>query len=443
MSRRKLAGEPQTAEVLDFTHDGRGVCRQEGKTVFVPDCIPGEQIEYRPLRRHRRHDEAELLAVLQPSPDRAIPRCASFGVCGACSLQHVAPERQLAAKQNQLAQALARIGGGVEPRQWLPALAGPSWGYRRRARLGVKWVHKKDRLLIGFRERGKPYITEMDACEVLDPRVGQQLPALKELISSLAARERIPQIEVAAGDDQVALVFRHLDPLIEADLAKLQTFAQASGLVIYLQSGGLDTVQPLGEPARLKYALPAYGLDIDFTPLDFVQVNAELNRSMLAQALQLLDLQVGDHVLELFAGLGNFTLPLIASGARVTAVEGEASLVERGRANATRQQLTADYHVADLFAADAGLAGWMSTGWNKVLLDPPRAGAEEILPAVLARAPERVVYVSCHPASLARDARLIVDAGYHCASAGVMDMFPHTGHVESIALFVRGAAGGK
>ena len=432
----KRAAEPLVAPVVDFAHDGRGVVKGEGKTAFVPDTIPGETVRYQPRRRRRSHDEGELLEVLEASPDRVTPRCPHFGVCGGCSLQHVAPARQLAAKQSQLEQNFQRIGG-LSPQRWLEPLTGPLWGYRRRARLAVKWVHKKEELLVGFRERGKPYVTVMDSCEVLDPRVGSRIPELKALIKGMDARERIPQIEVAAGDQAVALVFRHLDPLSQADIDRLAAFEADSGLTVYLQPGGLDSVAPLRPPgARLSYALPGGDLNIEFTPIDFVQVNAELNRRMIGHALDLLEAGPGDTVLELFAGLGNFTLPLAASGAQVIAVEGEAGLVERGRANAQRQKLSADYHVADLFAEAAQSSAWLRADWNKLLLDPPRAGADAILPAALARRPERIVYVSCHPASLARDAKIIAAAGYVCAAAGVMDMFPHTGHVESIALFV-------
>ena len=296
-------------------------------------------------------------------------------------------------------------------------------------------MHKKQRVLVGFRERGKPYVADIQRCEVLDPRVGEHLTTLAELIQCLDARQSIPQIEVAAGDADVCLVFRHLEPLSEADYQRLRAFGREQGFIIYLQPGGLDTIMPVeDEPAVLRYALPNHGLDLQFTPVDFVQVNAELNRRMIDQALDLLHVEPDDRVLELFAGLGNFTLPLARRGARVVAVEGETGLVARGRANAQRQGLDADYHVADLFEPQEQ-AAWLSTSYDSVLLDPPRAGAAEILPAVLGGQPRRIVYVSCHPASLARDAGIITQAGYRCTEAGVMDMFPHTGHVESIAAF--------
>ncbi len=434
MGKRKLDREPREGQVLDLSHDGRGVCRHEGKTVFVPDALPGEAIVYRLSKRRRSYDEAELLEVREASPDRVDPRCAHFGLCGGCSLQHLDPERQLQAKQAHLAETFARVGK-LEPESWLPPLRGPLWGYRRRARLAVKWVHKKERVLVGFRERGKPYVADIRRCEVLDPRVGGRLEELARLIEGMDARQSIPQIEVAAGDSDVCLVFRHLEPLSEADLQALRAYGRDSGLWIYLQPAGLDSVAPLEDAAPvLRYALPEYAVDLEFTPIDFVQVNAELNRAMVGQALDLLAIQPGDAVLELFAGLGNFTLPLARQGAAVVAVEGDAGLVERGRANALRQGLDAEYHVADLFA-DQQQAAWLNRPYARVLLDPPRAGAAEILPAVLAGRPQRIVYVSCHPASLARDADIIAAAGYRCTHVGVMDMFPHTGHVESIAAF--------
>ena len=438
MSRKKVNRDPRQGEVLDLSHDGRGVLRHEGKTVFVPDVLPGESITYRAMRRKRSFDEGELLELHTRHPDRVEPRCRHFGTCGGCVLQHLAPQRQLEFKQKHLADVFSRIGE-VTPRQWLQPLTGPHWGYRRRARLAVKYVHKKERVLVGFRERGKPYVADIQSCEVLDPRVGKRLEELAGLIAGMDARESIPQIEVAMGDSHVCLVFRHLQALSEGDVAALREYGRETGLWIYLQPGGLDTVRPLESDAPvLRYALPEYDVDLEFTPIDFVQVNAELNQRMIAHALDLLDLQAGDRVLELFAGLGNFTLPMARRGAQVVAVEGDAGLVERGRDNAQRQGLDAEYHVADLFQPQQG-APWVQAGFDKVLLDPPRAGAEEILPLVLSKKPQRIVYVSCHPASLARDAGIIVNGGYRCASAGVMDMFPHTGHVESIALFERRA----
>ncbi len=434
MGKRKLDREPREGQVLDLSHDGRGVCRHEGKTVFVPDALPDEQIVYRLSKRRRSYDEAELLEVRQPSADRVEPHCAHFGLCGGCSLQHLEPTRQLEAKQAHLAETFLRVGK-LAPDNWLKPLRGPLWGYRRRARLAVKWVHKKERVLVGFRERGKPYVADISRCEVLDSRVGGRLEELARLIEGMEARQSIPQIEVAAGDTDVCLVFRHLEPLSDSDRERLRAYGRDSGLWIYLQPQGLDSVAPLEDHAPvLRYGLPEYDVDLEFTPIDFVQVNAELNRAMVRHALDLLASEPGDAVLELFAGLGNFTLPLARQGAAVVAVEGDAGLVERGRANARRQGLDAQYHVADLFADQQG-APWLQRRYERVLLDPPRAGAAEVLPAILAGRPQRIVYVSCHPASLARDAGIIVAAGYRCTHAGVMDMFPHTSHVESIAAF--------
>ncbi|HYQ72133.1 MAG TPA: 23S rRNA (uracil(1939)-C(5))-methyltransferase RlmD, partial [Gammaproteobacteria bacterium] len=360
------------------------------------------------------------------------------GVCGGCSLQHLEAGAQIRAKQQVLLDNLQHIGG-VLPETVLAPLTGPVWGYRGKARLGVKDVIKKGRVLVGFRERRASYIADLSRCEVMHPSVGEHIGELARLIASLDARARIAQIEVAVSEAATALVFRHLDPLGEADLARLRDYAQASGLHIYLQGGGPGTVRPL-EPADsvLSYHLPDQQVEIRFLPHDFTQVNTAINRQMIARVLQLLEPGTDDRVLDLFCGLGNFTLPLARLAGSVTGVEGEAGLVSRASDNAARNGLeNVFFHVADL-ATDQRDSDWAGGNYNKVLLDPPRSGAAEVIDTVGNIAPERIVYVSCHPGSLARDAgRLVNDKGYRLQAAGVMDMFPHTAHVESIALFVR------
>lgn len=426
------------AEIADLSHDGRGVARVDGKAVFVTGALPGERVTLRPLGRHRRFDEATVAEVLRASPDRVQPRCAHFGTCNGCALQHLAPAAQIAAKQHVLLENLERIGR-VRPQTLLPALTGEPWGYRRKARLGVKFVDKKGRVLVGFREANGRYIADVRRCETLHPAVGTRVEALGELLESLEAKRTIPQIEVAAGDDLVALVVRHLHPLVEGDRAKLIAFGQANELGIYLQPGGIDSVAPLWPAdARLSFRLPHYALEIEFEPLDFVQVNREMNERMIDHALALIDCRAGDRVLDLFCGLGNFTLPLARRGAGVVGVEGEAGLVRRAQANARRNGIdNAVFHAADL-AADQRGAAWARAEYDKLLLDPPRSGAEAVLAYLPGRSVRRVVYVSCHPGSLARDAGILVERhGFDLVSAGVMDMFPHTAHVESIALFER------
>jgi 23S rRNA (uracil1939-C5)-methyltransferase len=453
------APDPETVTIVDLDHDGRGVARLGAKVVFVPGALPGETVRLGRRRRRSGHDVAELAAIVARAPERVEPPCAHFGVCGGCALQHLAPEAQRAAKGRELLAQLERIGK-VVPDAVLAPLAGPVLGYRRRARLGVKYVPKKGRVLVGFRERESPYVTDVRRCHVLAEPVGRLVVPLAALIDQLEIRDRLPQIEVAIGESDgvatsapagtaapgaapadgapvVVLVLRVLALPSDADLGRLRSFAREHGIEFWLQPGGYETAAPLDPPAlRLRYALPEFGVDLEFGPLDFVQVNAELNRRMVSQAIGLLAPAPTDSVLDLYCGLGNFTLPLARRAARVSGVEGEAGLVARARANAERQGVVnAAFAVADL-SKDLRGEPWAREHWNRVLLDPPRVGAREVLPAVAASRAERVVYISCHPGSLARDAGLLVhEHGYRLVAAGVMDMFPHTAHVESIAVF--------
>jgi 23S rRNA (uracil1939-C5)-methyltransferase len=439
VSRRP--GEPPfVVQVLDLAHDGRGVARRDGKTVFIEDALPGERVLARLAGRRRSHDEAALVDVLEASPDRVEPRCPHFGNCGGCSLQHMAAGAQLAAKADRLQDSLARLGGVVPELQW-PPIEGPEWGYRRRARLGVRKVDKKGRVLVGFRERRKPYVADMVSCAVLAGGIGERLPALAELVGSLDIARRVPQIEVAVGDDRTALVFRVLDAPTGGDLARLAAFGDRHGLDVWLQPGGLDTLRPLRpDTPRPRYRLPEFDLELEFLPVDFVQVNGEINRRAVARAVELLAPRPGDRVVDLFCGLGNFSLALARRGARVCGVEGDAGLVERARENAARNGLEADFHVANLFE-DCRDLPWTRERCEALLLDPPRAGAEAAIHLAAVLRPRRIVYVSCHPGTLARDAGILVkEYGYQFRGAGVMDMFPHTAHVESIALFERAGA---
>jgi 23S rRNA (uracil1939-C5)-methyltransferase len=429
--------------ITDLVHDGRGVARIDGKTVFVSGALLGERVRAGIRKRHRHYDEAETLAVLEPSPHRVQPRCPHFGQCGGCALQHLDAAAQIGTKQRVLADNFARIGK-VEPKRWLEPLADAPWGYRRKGRLSVRAVAKKGRVLVGFREEANPrFVADIRHCDVVHPALGDKIGLLADLIGSLQAANDIPQIEFAAGDDTVALVFRHLKPLGEPDTQALVAFGQAHGLAIYLQPGGASSVHPLwpAQP-RLAYRVSAGAgvadVELEFQPLDFVQVNAGMNQRMLTLAMELLQPQPTDRVLDLFCGLGNFTLPIARRVAAVTGVEGEHGLVERAAANAARNGIAnAQFHVGNLFEDQRGTA-WARASWDAIVLDPPRAGAEQVLDYLPRKGTDRVLYVSCHPASLARDAGLLVHRhGFELAAAGVMDMFPHTAHVESIALFER------
>jgi 23S rRNA (uracil1939-C5)-methyltransferase len=432
----RLPDHVERVVVESLAHDGRGVAHIGGKAVFIDGALPGETVAIDYLATHRKYDEARVRVVHDPSPHRVEPRCPHFGVCGGCSLQHLEAGEQIGAKQQVLLDNLSRIGR-VTPEEVLPPLRGPVWGYRGKARLGIKDVIKKGRVLVGFREKHSAYLADLRRCEVLHPSVGERLPAIADLVIRLEARSRIPQVEVAATDRVTALVFRHLDALGEADLERLKAFARDQGFHVYLQPGGPDSVRPLWpEDSTLSYTLPAQGIELEFRPTDFTQVNSAINRQMVERVLRLLELDGTHRVLDLFCGLGNFTLPLACHAGEVVGIEGDAGLVARARHNAIRNGIgNAVFHVADLAASQIE-APWAGQAYDRILLDPPRSGAAAALDLVGNIRPARVVYVSCHPGSLARDtARLVGEFGYRLLAAGVMDMFPHTAHVESIALF--------
>jgi 23S rRNA (uracil1939-C5)-methyltransferase len=436
-NRNQPLGEIQEADIVDLAHDGRGVARVAGKAVFIEGALPAERVRFRVFKSRRHMDEAGLVDVLSTSPDRVQPQCAHFGLCGGCALQHLQPQAQLQAKQHQLLENLQRIGN-VSPRRVLEPMRGPHWAYRRRARLGVKYVHKKGRVLAGFRERDKPYVADLRRCEILPAALATLPEELAALVETLAIREHIPQVEIAVGDAATALVFRVMQPPGAQDLEKLRRFGDCSGRQIFLQSGGLATVRPLREdyPA-LTYTVDG-GIVIEFGPVDFIQVNRDINVSMVDAAVAQLEPGPQDRVLDLFCGLGNFTLPLARRASAVMGVEGDAALLVKAGANAARNHLgNVAFAVENLFEP-AGFGEWADQRYDLVLLDPPRAGAAELLPRMSHWRPRRVVYISCHPGSLARDAGILVqDHGFTLTAAGVMDMFPHTTHVESMAVFGR------
>ena len=438
----RLDQTPFPADIVDLSHDGRGVARRDNGTAeFIAGALPGERVMARQTARSRSFDEAMTLEVLEGSPDRVQPRCAHFGTCAGCALQHLDESRQILAKQRVLQENLERIGH-VTPELLLPPLTDASWGYRRKGRFSVRRVEKKDKTLVGFRERDPRFVADLSECHTVLPSIAAAIPLLSALVDGLQARRDIPQVEFIAGDatadhDGVALVLRHLQPLTEGDRAALLAFAQSHRFALFLQPGGVDSVHPLwpAEP-RLSFRLPAWDIELRFRPLDFIQVNAGLNGKMIARTLELLDVQPGERVLDLFCGLGNFTLPLARIADTVVGVEGDAGLVARARENAAHNALpNAKFHAADL-AQDLSGHAWMRAGFDRLLLDPPRSGADVVLKQLPLKGLKRIVYVSCHPASLARDAGYLVnERGWKLRAAGVMDMFPHTAHVESIAMF--------
>ncbi|QIK38136.1 23S rRNA (uracil(1939)-C(5))-methyltransferase RlmD [Caldichromatium japonicum] len=437
--RPKPLPEPIETDIETLTPEGRGIARINGKTVFVDGALPGERVCLRYTRLQRRFDEAVAEVILTPSPQRVVPRCPHFGVCGGCTLQHLDPSAQIRFKQAGLAETLERIGK-VSPERWLDPLTAGHWGYRRKARLGVRHVLKKGRVLIGFRERQGSLLADLRHCAVLHPLVGEHLVALAAAIADLTIRDQVPQIEMAMGDGPGVLVVRAMRSPSPEDIERLLRFAAETGLHIYLQEGGIETIRPLPEQGvDLHYSLPGQGIEIGFQPADFTQVNLELNRKMVDQAIALLAPQPDDRVLDLFCGLGNFTLPLARYAREVIGVEGDPGLVERALLNARRNGLeNVRFYTADL-QADTIIPPWGEGSFDKALIDPPRSGAWAVLDWLPRLGVERLVYVSCYPATLARDAgHLVHGLGYRLCEAGVMDMFPHTSHVESIALFERG-----
>ena len=412
-----------------------GVARNDGKVVFVEGALAGERVLVERVHSRDRFDTARTHEILSASPGRREPPCPHFGTCGGCITQHADLRTQMAAKQRGLEENLARIGK-VTPETMLPIVYGDEWGYRHRARLSVRYVPKKGGALVGFRERRSSYVADMQACPVLPPAVSALLPKLRALIGAMDANSRLPQIELAVGESVTVLVFRNLEPLSAGDEAKLRAFADEAGVQAWLQPKGPDTAypfHPLDAPA-LGYTLPEYGLRLAFRPTDFTQVNHGVNRVLVARAMQLLDPRPGERIADLFCGLGNFSLPIARSGATVVGFEGNEGLVERARQNAAANGLQGTFISANLFVPGFEVHG----PFDKLLIDPPREGAIEVIKALPEAWPRRIVYVSCDAATLARDAGTLVNLkGFRLAAAGVVNMFPHTAHVESIALFER------
>ena len=427
------------AIIESLDHEGRGVTHVDGKAIFVEGALPGEEVEYSVYRKRPTYEQAQMIQVLRPSAQRVQPQCPHFGICGGCSMQHLDPLAQAAAKQRVLEDALDHLGK-LQPEVLLPAIYGPAWGYRYRARISVRLVPKKGGVLVGFHERRSSYVADMLSCEVLPRHISDLLPKLRELISNLSVPDRLPQIEIAIGDVATVLVFRNLEPLTASDEKQLAEFADQHHLEVWLQPKGPDTVyrlHPQNAPG-LTYSLPEFDLTLDFRPTDFTQVNVHINRILIRRAMQLLDPLPGERIADLFCGLGNFSLPIARRGAHVVGVEGSEQLVARAGQNAAKNGLAhkSEFHAANLFeATEDSLAALGKL--DKMLIDPPREGAIAVVKALSdAQRPARIVYVSCNPATLARDAAVLVHTqGYRLCSAGIANMFPQTSHVESIALF--------
>lgn len=430
---------PQVLEVVDLSHEAQGIAKMDGRAVFIDGALPGETVEVQLLQKRKGVQEARLIQVIKPSIERVEPKCAHYSMCGGCVQQHLDSSSQLAYKQSQLLENFARIAK-VEVPQVLAPLQGDIWNYRRRARLGARWVPQKNRTLVGFRERHDNKLADIRSCQVLREPLSSLIDPLGQMLGQLTVRDKVPQVEAAVADNITALVIRILEDLTEADLQFLHEFRCTHNVQIYLQREGYGSITPLHPESAiaLNYELLQMGLKFEFLPNDFIQVNADLNQKMVAKALELLSVDKQDHVLDLFCGLGNFSLPIAQQAASVLGIEGEESLVERARHNARLNQITnIEFMVANLFEEHKD-SPFAKRKFNKVLLDPPRAGAREILPVIAKCGAQRVVYVSCHPGTLARDAGILVhELGYSLKSAGVLDMFPHTAHVESIAVFER------
>jgi len=432
-----------TGWISELDQKARGVSRPpkaDGKVVFIDGALPGEEVEYASYRKKPEFELAQLVRVRRPSAERVHPRCPHYGVCGGCTMQHLAADAQIAVKQRELEKCLWRIGK-LRPDCILPPVLGQIWGYRRKARMSVRRVEKKGGVLVGFHEKRSSYIADMQYCAILPTYVSDLLLPLRNLLGALSICHRIPQIELAAGDRCTALVLRILAPLTAYDEALLRAFAEQHDVVFYLQPKGPASSYRFYPPENppLDYGLPEYGLTYSFEPVDFTQVNHNMNNILVRRAMQLLDVQAGEHIVDLFCGIGNFTLPVARLGARVTGLEGSESLVGRARNIARQHGLDAGFMQTDLFNPQPHVLEEIAP-CDKILLDPPRDGAVEFVKALASSPlqPRRIVYVSCNPATLARDSAILVhQQGWRCQAAGVLNMFPHTAHVESIALFVR------
>lgn len=425
-------------KIQSLSHDGRGIANSDGKKTFIFGALPNEKVTFQYLKKHNNYDEGMAIEILEPSLDRINPECPHFPICGGCSLQHLKHVKQISFKINMLQEILQHFGD-LKDLQMLSPIIGPIYGYRKRARLSVKYVAKKGKVLIGFHERNGRFVADIDSCKVLDPRVGEKIIHLRELITKLSIYQNIPQIEVAIGDTKIALVFRILKECSDQDLILLSQFADEHNFTIYLQSGGVETVKPLKIDEILGdfYVLPKHNIKIFFNPTDFTQVNQEINKLMVDRVIELLDPKPDEKILDLFCGLGNFTLPISYKCKEIIGVEGTLAQVKRAQENAAKNSITnAEFFAADL-TKDLPITTWCTAHYEKIVLDPPRTGALEICQKMAKFAAKKIIYVSCNPATLARDAKELVNQGYILNRVGIVDMFPHTSHVETIAEFIK------
>ncbi len=433
--KKKLPASPVTVTIEKLNHEGRGIARIDNKATFIFNALAGETVEFNYNHCHNHYDEGTATTILSASPLRTSPQCLHFGVCGGCSLQHMQHAAQVQHKQMVFLELLAQVN--AKPEVLLSPLSSSAWGYRHKARLGVRYVTKKDAILVGFRERQSNFLTLTTQCPILHPSIGEKIEVLTSMISQLTAYQEIAQIEVAIGDNATALIFRHLVDLTTADQQRLIAFGQQHNIWIYLQSSGPASVHKLWptDPQDLYYTLPAFDLRLQFHPLDFTQVNPYMNHCMVQQAIDLLDPQPNEQILDLFCGLGNFSLPLATRSQRVIGIEGSTEMTERAYANAQLNQLAnIEFYAANLMD-ELHAHAWAKETYDKILLDPPRSGAQDIVAQIDRWQAKRIVYVSCNPATLARDTKILLTKGYQLTHAGIMDMFPHTDHVESMAVF--------
>ena len=435
--RRKVKPKVYEISIESLSNEGRGISHYDDKIIFTRGALPGERVIASRSLSRAKYEEADVVDILESSPDRIEPKCDVYGICGGCSFQHLSSKNQINAKQSWLKSAFMGQAK-IEPKKWLQPLQVESWGYRRKARLGVRYVAKKEKVLVGFRERKSSFITVMSRCEVLHPSLGDNLELLGECIGKLSIKKHVPQIEVAIAELDTILILRHLEPITKGDESILKEYGDKLGITWYTQSGGLETIKPLVEPVNLTYSITDHNIEMSFLPNDFTQVNFALNQKMINLAIELLDLNSEDEVIDLFCGLGNFTLPISRYVKRIVGIEGDSGLVERAKENAKMNEVSnASFYKADLFEDVSGFEWFRGQKYNKALIDPARTGAIEIVELLPKLGIERLVYVSCNPATLARDTARLIELGFSLMSAGVMDMFPQTAHVESIALFIR------
>ncbi|MBF7689909.1 MULTISPECIES: 23S rRNA (uracil(1939)-C(5))-methyltransferase RlmD [Acinetobacter] len=448
----KVFASQYTFDVESLSHEGRGIAHytnhaehpadKQGKKVFIQFALPNERVSVNITRQSKRFEEGDTIDVIgAPSKHRVLPICDHFKVCGGCSLQHMEANEQIRFKRDVL-QSHFQHFAGVEPVEWLSSIRGSREDYRRRARVGIRYLDKPKKLMMGFRERQSNRLVNINHCPVLNIELNTALPEIRAVLQGLDAKNHIGHIELSMGDKRIALLVRHTANVSSSDLSKLITFTEKKGWKLYLQPQGPETAHEVytnkKDETGLFYTLPEFNLKLEFLPTDFTQVNAEVNQKMISLACKLLDLKQGEHVLDLFCGLGNFSLPLarcVGDTGKVVAVEGSEDMVKRGQRNAQLNEITHAHFYSQDLTKDFSQQSWAKEGFDALLIDPPRAGAEQVMHYIANFSAKRIVYISCDPATLARDTGILVQHGYQLRKAGVMDMFMHTSHVESITLF--------